>query len=393
MDPSQNLDAFGWVGATIEGKYRVDAVVGEGGFGIVYRGHHLGFEERVALKCLRMPETLIGEDRDRFFASFLSEGRLLHRLSRATAGIVQALDVGGAVSPKGIWTPYLVLEWLEGRTLDEELDEHAAKGLGGRTLAAAIELLEPAARALAVAHEQGIAHRDVKPANLFVAEVGGKRTLKVLDFGIAKVITETASLTRAFEATGSSLQAFTARYGAPEQFSRRFGATGPWTDVFALALVFVEIVTGRSALDGEDAAQLFVASSDNLHRPTLRSLGVPTSDALEAVLRLALAVDPKERYLNAGDFWDALVAAATADGVIEAQPRRRAASILNITSSAPDLDATAIEAASIRRAEGNAATQLATTSAVPLGRKPKTYTAFRPTALRVSGAAGAATLV
>ena len=92
-------DPFAWTGATVDGKYRVDALVGEGGFGVVYRAYHLGFGEKVALKCLRIPPTLIGPDRDRFFSSFLAEGRLLHQLSKSTAGIVQALDVGGAVSP------------------------------------------------------------------------------------------------------------------------------------------------------------------------------------------------------------------------------------------------------------------------------------------------------
>jgi serine/threonine protein kinase len=306
-------DPFGWVGATLDGKYRVDAVVGRGGFGIVYRAHHLGFEEKVALKCLKLPKELAGPERDRFYESFMAEGRLLHQLSRATAGIVQALDVGAAVSPSKIWTPYLVLEWLEGVPLEADFAERKRQRIGGRSLNDAIELLSSAARALALAHEQGIAHRDIKPANLFIANVGGRTTLKVLDFGIAKVITESESLTKAFEATGGGLSAFTARYGAPEQFSRRFGATGPWTDVFALALVLVEAVIGRPALEGTDAAQLFVAASDTAQRPTLRSAGVEVGDGVEAVLRAALSVDPRERYPNAGAFWDALVAAARAE--------------------------------------------------------------------------------
>jgi serine/threonine protein kinase len=202
------------------------------------------------------------------------------------------------------------LEWLEGRTLEADFSERRRNKEGGRQLWDAIDLLESAARALSVAHEQGIAHRDIKPANLFLANLGSKVTLKVLDFGIAKVVSESESLTKAFEATGRSLQAFTARYGAPEQFSRRFGATGPWTDVFALALVFVEAVIGRPALDGNDAAQLFVAASDNLQRPTLRHSGVNAGDEVEAVLRTALAVQPRERYGSAGEFWDALTAAA-----------------------------------------------------------------------------------
>jgi eukaryotic-like serine/threonine-protein kinase len=309
MSTPQEDDPFGWVGATVDGKYRVDEVVGHGGFGIVYRAHHLGFEEKVALKCLKLPKELQGGDRERFRDSLVAEGRLLLQLSRNTTGVVQALDVGAVVSPSKIWTPYLVLEWLEGTPLDRDLLSRRQKEEGGRSLAEAIELLDGAMRALSVAHGMGIAHRDIKPANLFLVEVAGKPTIKVLDFGIAKVLAESDSVTRAFEETAGHVQAFTARYGAPEQFSRRFGATGPWTDVFALALVFVEVVLGAPALDGTDAAQLFVAASDKLLRPTLRGRGFDPGDAIEAVLATALSVDPRERYPNAGAFWDALLSA------------------------------------------------------------------------------------
>jgi eukaryotic-like serine/threonine-protein kinase len=308
--PPTEDDPFGWVGATVDGKYRVDEVVGHGGFGIVYRAHHLGFEEKVALKCLKLPKELQGGDRDRFRDSLVAEGRLLLQLSRNTTGVVQALDVGAVVSPSKIWTPYLVLEWLEGTPLDRDLSQRRQKEEGGRTLGEALELLDGAARALGVAHGMGIAHRDIKPANLFLVEVAGRRTIKVLDFGIAKVLAESDSVTRAFEETGGTVQAFTARYGAPEQFSRRFGATGPWTDVFALALVFIEVVLGAPALDGTDAAQLFVAASDKLIRPTLRGRGFDPGDAVEAVLATALSVDPRERYPNTAAFWDALQSAA-----------------------------------------------------------------------------------
>ena len=310
----QGEDPFDWVGATLDGKYQVDAVVGRGGFGVVYRAHHLGFNEKVAVKCLRIPQTLRGAPRDEFEHNFLAEGRLLHQLSRSTAGIVQALDVGAVVSPNKTWTPFIVLEWLDGQSLDANFAERLRSGLGGRSLKAAVELLDSAARALALAHEQGIAHRDIKPANLFLAEVGGRKTLKVLDFGIAKVMTESESFTKAFEETGASLQAFTARYGSPEQFSRRYGATGPWSDVFSLALVLIEAVVGHTALSGVDTAQLFIAAADTSRRPTLRAHGVDPGDAIEAVLNQALAVDPKERYANAGQFWDALLAALSESG-------------------------------------------------------------------------------
>ncbi len=299
-------DPFGWVGATLEGKLRIDAVVGEGGFGVVYRGHHQGFDAPVAFKCLKVPGELRGEERERFREAFLAEGRLLHKLSRATNGIVQALDVGAAESPLGVWTPYLVLEWLEGATLEDDLEARRARGERGRPIADAIDLLEPGVRALGVAHRMGVAHRDVKPANLFLARIAGQTTLKVLDFGIAKVLAENESVTRALAATGGSIQAFTPKYGAPEQFTRRYGATGPWTDVFALALVLVEVASGHESLEGDDTGQLFVSSVDESSRPTLRARGVAVSDAVEAVVRRALSVEPRQRFADADSFWTAL---------------------------------------------------------------------------------------
>ncbi|MEO6575910.1 MAG: serine/threonine-protein kinase, partial [Polyangiaceae bacterium] len=254
---TEEEDPFLWVGQTIDGKYEVQARVGEGGFAVVYRCLHRGFNEICAVKALKIPKKLQGDTKEKFLESFTAEGKLLHKLSRANAAIVQALDVGAAISPNGTWTPYIVLEWLDGLTLEDDLRARKKEGLGGRTMAEALTMLEPAASALGTAHAQNICHRDVKPANLFLATVGGKRALKVLDFGIAKVLSE-PDVALAFEATGASLQAFTPRYGAPEQFDRRFGATGPWTDVFALALIVVEVVSGKSALEG-DTPQLFVA--------------------------------------------------------------------------------------------------------------------------------------
>ncbi|MEJ7731403.1 MAG: serine/threonine-protein kinase [Polyangiaceae bacterium] len=310
MTAELRADPFQLDGTTIEGKYRVASVVGDGGFGVVYRGVHKGFGELIAIKCLKLPHELDEAAREALLEQLREEGRILHRLSRATSGIVQALDVGAFTTPAGVWVPYLVLEWLEGQTLAELMRDRAQRGEGGMSLEETIRLLDPAARALAVAHAHKVAHRDVKPANLFVAEVGGKRTLKVLDFGIAKVLSSTASLTTALEATKLGPTAFTPRYGAPEQFNKKRGASGPWTDVFALALIFVELVSGKKALDGDDPTELYIASADPTLRPTLRARGVDVPDAVEAVLHKALGVEPKQRYADAGAFWDALVAAS-----------------------------------------------------------------------------------
>jgi eukaryotic-like serine/threonine-protein kinase len=302
-------DPFGLSGTTIEGKYRIVKVIGDGGFGVVYRGEHTGFGESIAIKCLKLPAELSEKNRAQFLEQLREEGRLLHRLSRVTSGIVQALDVGAFVTPNGTWVPYLVLEWLEGETLGELLKGRSHKPDAGMEVGEAVALLDPAARALAVAHGQKIAHRDVKPANLFVTDVGGKRTVKVLDFGIAKVLTEHASFTEALAATRQAPTAFTPRYGAPEQFNKQRGASGPWTDVFALALVFVELVSGRKALEGDDPTELYVMAADPMMRPTARSRGANVPDAVEKVLTKALAVEPKHRYPDCGAFWDALVAA------------------------------------------------------------------------------------
>ncbi|MDI1481304.1 bifunctional serine/threonine-protein kinase/formylglycine-generating enzyme family protein [Polyangium sp. y55x31] len=310
-------DPFAWVGQTIDGKFRVEAVVGEGGFGVVYRAQHLGLGEPVAVKCLKIPSTLAPDERERFQQSFLEEGRLLRKLSRATAAVVQALDVGAAVAPNGVWAPYLVLEWLHGETLEAFLARRNEEKKGGMLLADAFALLEPAALALAAAHDEGIAHRDIKPANLFLRDASiegggasqtpaGTPTMKVLDFGIAKVIADNASITRAMEQTGHAPSMFTPFYGAPEQFNRRFGATGPWTDVYALALVLVELCSGKTALVGDDVTQLYIATTDVSLRPTPRTHGVRTSHAVEAVFQKALAIEPRGRYTSARLFWDAL---------------------------------------------------------------------------------------
>src|SRR5262245_6746043 len=119
--PESSQDPFQLCGATIEGKYRVASVIGDGGFGVVYRGVHKGFGELIAIKCLKMPTTLDDKQREALLEQLREEGRILHRLSKATSGIVQALDVGAFTTPNGVWVPYLVLEWLEGETLGDHL--------------------------------------------------------------------------------------------------------------------------------------------------------------------------------------------------------------------------------------------------------------------------------
>ncbi len=305
-------DSLGLVGTTVAEKYAVENVVGEGGFAIVYRATHLLWKRPVAIKVFSVLDGVPADMRTKLLDDFLREGALLGQLSEQTTAIVQARDVGTLKLAGGTEVPFMVLEWLEGETLEELLARERSEGKPPRTLEGAMAILGPVADALAVAHQRGIVHRDVKPGNIFlVGERGTSHpTIKLLDFGIAKVVQDAQKMAGAFQKTSGVVTSFTPAYGAPEQFSRTYGATGPWTDVFALALILGETLAGRPALDGDDLSQLAYASMDAKTRPTPRTLGANVSDAVEAATAHALAVKTDERPENAREFWNELTAAA-----------------------------------------------------------------------------------
>ncbi|MEZ4383695.1 MAG: SUMF1/EgtB/PvdO family nonheme iron enzyme [Nannocystaceae bacterium] len=303
-------DRYGLVGTVVADKYVVERQVGEGGFGVVYRAQHKIWDQPVAIKAFTALSNAPEAYRDQLLDLFVQEGKLLSALSSRTAAIVQARDIGTLTTPTGVWLPYMVLEWLEGCSLDRLIkDGNVPKG----ELRAAYEvfqLLDGAARALALAHTRGVAHRDIKPENFFV--IGGRLApgvvIKVLDFGIAKVMQSQAQT--AMQATGMNVSSFTPNYGAPEQFDRVHGATGPWTDVFGLALIFLEMMRGGEAvLSGETFLQLAFASQNTQRRPTPRVLGLEVSDAVEAVFERAMAVPVVDRFASIGEFWASLAEA------------------------------------------------------------------------------------
>ena len=302
-----NSDPLSLVGTTVSEKYEIERVVGEGGFAVVYRATHKVWQRPVAIKVFRTLGDLPPERREQLVKMFIQEGALLAELSERSAAICQARDVGMLRMRDGREMPYMVLEWLEGRSLEQVLDYEKAHGMPPRTPAETLTILEPAALALALAHKKGIAHRDVKPANIFVlGDPRGEYTVKILDFGIAKVVQDLQRQAGSFAQTQGVVSSFTPAYGAPEQFSRTHGATGPWTDVFALALIFTELMTHEPPLRGDDLTQLAFCSMDPKRRPTPRAYGFEISDPLEAALRRALAVAPDERFRSTGEFWDAL---------------------------------------------------------------------------------------
>ena len=304
---SSRRDPLGISGTMIADKYRIAHAVGEGGFSVVYLAEHTIWRQPVAIKCFKVLANAPEDQREGLLSGFIQEGKLMASLSSRSAAIVQARDVGTFTTPDGQWLPYMVLEWLEGKPLDIALYDENRAGLPARLIHEIVVLLDPAAAALEIAHSRGIAHRDIKPANFFV--LGDPRGIdayvKVLDFGIAKVMSDHAAV--AMAQTGTEITAFTPNYGAPEQFSRTHGATGPWTDVFAMALILVEMLRGGApALEGNDLVQLAVASRDPSRRPTPRTFGLEVTDAVEQVFLTALATSPGDRYRTMGQFWAAL---------------------------------------------------------------------------------------
>jgi len=313
-------DAFGIVGSVIASAFRVESVVAEGGFGTVYRAHHGGFRAPVALKCLRLPPGLLPEGRAQFLESFRAEAELLFLLSSSLPTVVRPLHVDAFTLPEpdGRFVPYIVLEWLEGSTLDALVRKRRAEGQAPFALKKLVRWLTPVARALERAHNfhgpdgpVSIVHRDLKPENIFVASVAGEEVVKILDFGIAKAKSMVSQVAgRASQGPSAGIATFTPAYGSPEQWApKRFGQTGPWTDVWGLALSLSEALVGHPLIDGDSAA-IMGAILDPSRRPTPGSEGVIVSDEIEGVFAKALALDPRDRYADAGVFWNELLAAA-----------------------------------------------------------------------------------
>jgi eukaryotic-like serine/threonine-protein kinase len=313
--PLQQNDPFGLCGQVLAQKYEVHELFAEGGFSLVYRGMHRIWKRPIAIKVLRT-RGAAAEVASAMRETFLREGGFLAELSSRSTAIVQAWDVGTHTTTEGEWLPYMVLEWLDGEPLEQVLIREAGRPW---SLAQAMQLLGPVAHALQLAHERGIAHRDIKPDNLFVVgrAPGEPGTVKILDFGVAKVM-ESGAVRAALATTGGTVRSFTPAYGAPEQFSPSYGATGPWTDVYALALSMVELLTGRPPLGGSEIVELAKSSMDPVNRPTPLARGALVSRNVDEVFLRALAVSPGARYANAGEFWSALENAVSGEQMEEA---------------------------------------------------------------------------
>ncbi len=300
-------DPFGLIGQIIDGQLRVDEVIGEGGFSIVYKGEHLGLGEPIAIKCLKLPRRLDPKLADAFGKRFRDEGRLLYRLSQGSLYICRSITSGTCIAPiSGMLVPYMALEWLDGHSLVQEFRERRARGRMPLNLEEAIKLFDPAVQALAYAHSQGVVHRDVKPGNLIYTQTREGPKLKVLDFGLAKIFDDEAIGMQPSVQTAGNFYMCSPSYGAPEQFDSRTGPVGPWTDVYAIALVFAESLADQKARHADSMAEGAILALNPATKPTPRSLGVVVPDAVEAILARAVALRPGDRPQTCGELWGAL---------------------------------------------------------------------------------------
>ena len=321
-------DIFKLVGTTLEGRFTVERVVAEGGFGVVYRAQQEALQRPVALKVLKTPPRFDEDAKKQFLESFAAEARTIARI--AHPNIVHVHDFGVSAMPSAERAAWMVLEWLTGVTLDEDLE--GRRGHGGRDPTSTLELIKPALAALAVVHAAGVAHRDLKPANIMLVPAATRPIPKLLDFGIAKIMHTDEAPGSGNTQTRSNQVAFSPGYASPEQISQ--GRSGPWTDVHAMGLILTELLTDRAALEGTEAALIFQQIVDRV-RPTPAKFGVRVGP-WEAVLCRALAVSAGERYRDASELLSALERTVTEASLAYARCPRDGASPTGVTSVTPN---------------------------------------------------------
>ena len=247
--------------------------LGRGGMGVVYLARQVALNRPVALKMILAGSHASERDRQRFRAEAEAIARIQH------PGIVQIFDVG---THQG--RLYLVLEYINGASLDQQMGEPWAP----ERAAAFVEQLCTAVQA---AHQCGVVHRDLKPANVLLTADGRP---KIADFGLAKQLDGAAGITQSGAVLG------TPQYMAPEQAAGLSKQIGPWTDVFALGAILYQLLTGKPPFTGDSALQVLeqVCTAEPL---PLRERRADVPRDLETICLQALAKAPLQRYRSAAD--------------------------------------------------------------------------------------------
>jgi eukaryotic-like serine/threonine-protein kinase len=282
------------LGELIDGRYRLDALVGRGGMGVVYRAEHVAIRRTVALKLLHPALAGIPELRRRFEREAAAIGRIEH------PNCVNVSDFG-AIADGSL---FLVMEYLEGRSLGDLLeDEHHLRPRR------ALRILRHVLAGLDHAHQAGIVHRDIKPDNVVLLRQGGDTVAKILDFGIAKVVGvsepgDQVKLTQAGVAFGTPI------YMSPEQALGN--PVDGRADLYSASVMAYEMLTGRPPFYADDKLEVMSMHTTRDPPPmdtALRDTGYPGGGvprAVEGLIRRGLTKRPDDRFASAGDYIAAL---------------------------------------------------------------------------------------
>jgi serine/threonine-protein kinase len=297
--PSSSATTPLGLGEVLAGKYRVDRVIGAGGMGVVLEATHMELDQKVAIKMMREEGLRNAEAR----ARFAREAKAAVRLK--SNHVARVIDVGALENG----APYLVMEYLEGSDLGTVLEDR-----GALAIEEAVAFTLQACEAVAEAHGIGVVHRDLKPRNMFLTtSVDGKPLVKVLDFGISKLLrsnNETAdvALTKTTDVMGSP------SYMAPEQLKAARHADER-SDIWSLGVILFELLTTRLPWEAESTSELCAMvfrdppRSVRLLRPEVpaeleavigRCLAKERADRFPSVVELARALEPFAVELAAG---------------------------------------------------------------------------------------------
>jgi serine/threonine-protein kinase len=267
----------------LDGRYRVDGVLGKGGMGRVYKGEHTGIGRAVAIKVLHADLGRNKEAAARFQREALASGRLDH------PNIVCVSDFG--VMEDGCL--YLVMEALEGEGLGTRLERD--KRIAWLE---AVGIIRQVLAGLRHAHDKGVVHRDIKPDNIFLAHKDGEPIVKILDFGIAKLYAgsgDDPAMTRAGLTVG------TPAYLSPEQAVG--GEIKPASDLYSLSVVFYEMLTGRPPFEDKDPLQIMTAHVSRDVPPFSEvAPGLQIPNALEGLIRHGLEKMQADRFPTANEY-------------------------------------------------------------------------------------------